>query len=231
VILIAIPDAAMGAFARRLALDLPALPRRVLLQLSGVHDPGILDPLRLAGHDVGSLHPLAVLTRSRPLPAALSGLGFAVDGTPGAARAARQLALDLGGHPYRVAGRLKGRYHLAASLAANDVMALFHLAMQHARAAGLPERTARAALARLIHSAATTLAQHPLPRALTGPVVRGDAETLRRHFAAAGGDRSPTARVHRLLSAVLLEVARRSGRLSARKAAELSRLLRAAGRD
>jgi len=148
-----------------------------------------------------------------------------VGGDPEAVRLARRLARSVGGLPYRIPATGRPAYHLAASLVANDTLALFAAAMEMAISAGLPPDTARRALAHLLAGVAGALDASPPGRVLTGPVARGDAETVRRHLRTAGRGDPAVRRVHVLLSRMLLRMARESGRLDAAAARRLERLL------
>jgi predicted short-subunit dehydrogenase-like oxidoreductase (DUF2520 family) len=72
-------------------------------------------------------------------------------------------------------------------------------------AAGLPEATAREALAPLLLGAARSIAGRELPDALTGPVARGDVATVERHLAALA-DEPDLLELYRRLAAELLRL-------------------------
>lgn len=223
ILLLAVPDDALAGMAVELAAACPQMSGHVVLHLSGGTGLTPLLPLRERGASTGSLHPLAVLNSRLPQPDLLRGAGFAVDGQPRARSMARRLARDLGGRPFSIDARRRPLYHLAASLVANDVLAIFHLAHQALRKAGLAEREAHQILVHLLQGTATALAQTPAEEALTGPVSRGDAGTLARHLSAAPDAR--TASAHRLLSLVLVDMARAGDHLGEDTARRLRCLL------
>ena len=217
-LLLAVPDAALSAVANRLARPGTKLSARVALHLSGAQGLEALAPLATRGIHTGSCHPLAVLPEDRPPHGLLNGAGFAVDGDRPARAMARRLARALGGVPFVVTDRARAAYHLAAALVANDSVALFELAMRQFRQAGIAETTARRSLAHLLQGTAATLGRWGVEKALTGPAVRGDVDTLLAHLQAAGGPGTGTAAVHHWLSGILLDIAIRSGRLDRRRA-------------
>ncbi|MFQ5719520.1 MAG: DUF2520 domain-containing protein, partial [Acidobacteriota bacterium] len=229
VVLLAVPDGALAAVASRLAAAVPCRDR-VFLHLSGAHGRSMLEPLAARGARTGVCHPLAVLPATSPAADLLAGAGFAVDGDTRAVAMARRLVRDLGGHPFTVRPHARPAYHLAASLVANDTLALVDLATALLRRAGLPADVARASLAHLLAGTAAALEHASVEQALTGPVARGDAETLRLHLTAAEATGGPAAALHRALSRVLIDIARRSGRLDAAGVRRLIRELRAAPR-
>lgn len=213
-ILLAVPDREIGPAARALARE-PELDwrGRVVLHHAGALGPDPLAPLARKGAATGVLHPLLALgpePRSARARAA-TGAAARIEGTPAAVRAARRLARDLGWSPLglgrRVGPRERAAYHAAASLASNDVVALLALATDVLASIGVEQREATGALAALARSALERVADAGLERGATGPVVRGDAATLRAHREALERSSKAALAAHRLLSSRLLELA------------------------
>jgi predicted short-subunit dehydrogenase-like oxidoreductase (DUF2520 family) len=226
VILLAVPDDALAALAVSLAAACQPAAGTVALHLSGAAPVEVLAPLRQHGVRIGALHPLAVFSLQRPPRTLLEGAGFAVGGDPAALRIARRLARSVGGIPYGIPAAGRSAYHLAASLVANDTLALFAAAMELSISAGLSPETARRVLANLLAGAARFLAASPPGHVLTGAVSRGDVETVRRHLRTASRLDPAMRRAHVLLSRRLLRMAREAGRLDTAAARRLERLLR-----
>lgn len=162
IVLLAVPDAEIGRAAALIA------PGRMVGHLSGATT---LDPL--APHEAFSIHPLMTVTGPTTpfdsVPAAVAG------STPGAVGVAEALAGALGLQAFRVAESDRAAYHAAASIAANYLVALEVFAEDLAATAGVD----RAALAPLVLAAARNW-QAQGAAALTGPVARGDEETVAR---------------------------------------------------
>jgi len=211
VIVLGVPDSAIAGVAAALARAGDRIPwrRRVVLHAAGALGPEPLAVLAAAGASTGVLHPLQVLD-GRPDPAGLRGCAARIEGGARATRVAARLARDCGMEPLRLAGHAAAAerlaYHAAASLAANDVVALLSWAIRLFGEAGVPPRRARRALAALCRGAADRLADGGLSAALTGPVVRGDAATLIGHLRRLDSLDTRTGAAHRLLSAQLLEL-------------------------
>ena len=81
------------------------------------------------------------------------------------------------------------------------------------REAGLPPRRALAALLPLLRQTVSNLEKAGLPAALTGPVARGEAETVARHAALLSrrGHGGAPATLHRELVLRTIELARSAG--------------------
>jgi predicted short-subunit dehydrogenase-like oxidoreductase (DUF2520 family) len=81
----------------------------------------------------------------------------------------------------------RAAYHASASIASNFLVTLQHAAEQVAAGAGLEPSEARALLAPLVDRTASNHAALGPERALTGPVARGDAETVAAQRRAVAG--------------------------------------------
>src|SRR5262249_14484853 len=239
------PDRAIPLLARRLASPARALAASrtpVVLHLSGASGAAMLDPLARAGWSVGALHPLmtfppaAAALRVRPVArarrtvpatdraegspgAVFRGTAFAVDGGGRAGAAARSLIRPLGGWSVAVPDRRRTGWHLAACLASNYVVTLLaEAAALMSREAELLPRRALAALLPLLRQTVANLESAGLPAALTGPVARGDAETIARHAALLAGRRHSLAALHAALVERTVALARAGGMLDRSRA-------------
>jgi predicted short-subunit dehydrogenase-like oxidoreductase (DUF2520 family) len=197
-LLLALPDSALADAAAELARRPQAA---VVLHTSGSQDAGVLAPLRATGSAVGSLHPLKAFPEPLPDPAEARGVFFAVDGDAPALALAARLAAAWGGIPGEVPPAARPLYHFAATLAAGGVVTLLAAAGELGERLGLPPAVTRGylELARgAVAAAGRGLdAGRPLAAAITGPVARGDAATLRRQLAALqtrAADKLPLAR-------------------------------------
>ena len=131
------------------------------------------------GVETFCLHPLQTIPGAG---ASLSGAPAAIAGsTPAALDFARHLATALGMRPFELAAEARAAYHAAASIASNFLVALEESAVSLLAAAGVEE--GRELLAPLVLRTAANWAEAG-PGALTGPIARGDTETVGRHLEA-----------------------------------------------
>jgi predicted short-subunit dehydrogenase-like oxidoreductase (DUF2520 family) len=187
VVLVAVQDAALdGAIAELLAA--PPLPGAVLLQASGSAEPERFADARRAGHPAGTFHPLVPLADPSRAPALLRGAWVGAEGDPAAVAAARRLAAALGASVLEIPAGEKARYHAAAVFASNFPTVLAAIAARLMREAGVAEGDGRDAVRALLAAAAANVASGDPLAALTGPVVRGDVVTVRRHLDALADD-------------------------------------------
>ena len=183
----------------------------VVLQASGSAEPAGFDLLREGGVPCGTFHPLVPLAVPAHAPALLHGAWVGVDGDRAAEEAGRSLATLLGAHALRIPPGEKGRYHAAAVFASNFPIVLAAIAERLLAGAGVAADEARPAVRHLLSSAAGNLARgDEAALALTGPIVRGDDATVRRHLEALGTDEGADT-AYRILAREALALARVAG--------------------
>ena len=167
VVLLCVPDSEIEAAATAVA---PGL-------LVG-HCSGALGLEALGDREGFSLHPLMTVTHAG---ARFAGAGAAVDGSSDRAVAtAERLAAAVGLRPVRIAPEDRAAYHAAASMASNFLIALQAAAERLAATAGAD----RDLFVPLVRATVENWAAEGPERALTGPVARGDDETVARQRAA-----------------------------------------------
>ncbi len=167
-LVVATPD---GAIAEVAAAVTP-VPTTVVAHLAGSLGLEVLgDHSR-----VGALHPLVALPDAEVGADRLAaGAWFAVAGDP----LVGTVVADLGGRSFTVDDADRTRYHAAAVIASNHLVALLG---QVERVA--PDGVPLAAFLDLVRGTVDNVAALGPAAALTGPVARGDWDTVARHLAA-----------------------------------------------
>jgi predicted short-subunit dehydrogenase-like oxidoreductase (DUF2520 family) len=173
-VLIAVPDRYVAGVAALIGPEEEG--SAVVLHCSGSLGLDALGPAEIHPRR-GSIHPLATLPD--PVIGSLrlrGGTFFAVSGD----QIATDLALALGGQPIVVAPEQRARYHAAACIASNHLVALLGQVQRVAAEAGLPLE----AFVPLARGALDDVTMLGPAGALTGPAARGDHPTLEAHRAA-----------------------------------------------
>jgi len=179
-VIVGTPDAVIADAAAALAPGLQS--DALVVHLSGACTLDELDKLRIARPDIalGSLHPLQSLPSVEVGARRLAGAWCAVDGPP----LVEEIARDVGMHPFRVADAHRASYHAAATIASNHLVALLAQAQRVAAEAGVPGE----ALLPLVRATLDNVDELGAAHALTGPVARGDVDTVMRHLDALPAD-------------------------------------------
>lgn len=185
VVVIAVHDDQIGAVARRLAAAHPRGVRKsFVFHTSGLHTDALLAPVGKRGATVAAIHPAQTFP-GRQSPAqlrhALKGIHFAITAEKNAQSQAELLVRNLGGRPVFVPAAVKPLYHAACVLSSSHLVVLLNAIGELSRIAGLAAPWTEVFGPLLTTAMANTL-KLSAHDALTGPVVRGDLETLREHL-------------------------------------------------
>jgi len=153
---------------------------KIALHSSGVLTSDALELLRDRGASVASVHPLMTFVRSS-VPD-LSGVTFAVEGDPRAVRLARRIVRDLGGEMLLLRKQDKQAYHAFATMICPLLVSLLASTERVAGLAGIPRQQARRRMLPIIEQTLRNYSRLGPKKAFTGPLVRGDGETISRHL-------------------------------------------------
>lgn len=176
---ITVPDDVIAATALRLARA-QDWQGKIVFHSSGALTSDDLAPLRERGAKVASVHPGMTFVRG-PAPQML-GVAFAVEGDAAATRMAKRIVEKLGGTAYAIKKRNKVLYHATGSFASPLVVALMASLEQVAKAAGIKPKDIKAIIVPLLWQTLRNYLQHDAASAFSGPLVRGDVATVRRHL-------------------------------------------------
>jgi predicted short-subunit dehydrogenase-like oxidoreductase (DUF2520 family) len=184
-----VPDAAIARAARSLAGKLE-WKGKVALHSSGALTSDALAALRSHGAAVASVHPLMTFVRgSQP---SLAGVSFAVEGDARAVRLGRRVVEDLRGHAYSIGKKEKAAYHAWGTFASPLFTALLATTEQVAALAGVNPKAAKERMIPILRQTLANYAAFGAAGAFSGPLVRGDVDTVKEHLRVLRG--SPDAR-------------------------------------
>jgi predicted short-subunit dehydrogenase-like oxidoreductase (DUF2520 family) len=178
-LVLCVRDGALAELAAKLGGRVSA--RTAVVHVAGAHGPSVLEPLRGQCAGIGQAHPLLSFASPRVQPE-LEGAHLLVAGERAAVARARALARLLGMVPRTWPDIDLALYHAAAGLLANGSAALAAAAARLLGAAGCPTDELGPVLGPLLRSVADNVARLGTPEALTGPIRRGDASTVRAHL-------------------------------------------------
>ena len=180
-VVLAVSDDAVQGLALQLAARGLLASDVAVVHLSGALDLEPLQPLRDLGHPVGSLHPaLSIATRRTSFAKCAAAIDAA---TPALDAQLAALATSLGMFVIRPKGE-RARYHAAASVVGNFPQVLLEAGIRLLLECGLDRDEAGRALGPLLRSASENAAALGPAAGLTGPIVRGDVDVLRKHLVA-----------------------------------------------
>jgi predicted short-subunit dehydrogenase-like oxidoreductase (DUF2520 family) len=220
-IILTVPDDAIP----RVAGSVHMYGGQAMIHTSGLLGAEALAPAMAAGTQVGSFHPLVAFADLERAVAALHGATIAIEGDDQLLDLLARMAEVLGATPVRLAPGAKPAYHAAAVLAAGGFDALLDAIAELGRVAGLDEAGSLAIYGPLIEQTLGNARSLGIAAALTGPMTRGDAGTVRSHVAALRAQAPSVGALYATLAEREIRLAEERGALTPEGAAELRETL------
>ncbi len=180
-VLLTVPDDVLPGLVAGLAATGAPLQGRLLAHASGRHGLAVLDPAVRAGALPLALHPVMTFTGRPDDIDRLAGVCFGVTAPDQLRPVAEALVVEMGGEPVFIAEENRDLYHAALASGANHLVTLVVQSADMLRTAGVAEPGRM--LGPLLFAALDN-ALRLGDAALTGPVARGDAETVAAHISA-----------------------------------------------
>lgn len=229
-VLLAVPDDALADLVAGLAAVGAWQTGQLVIHTSGRHGTAVLAPAAAAGAIGLAVHPAMTFTGTSLDLARLAGAVMAVTAPAAVLPIGQALVLEMGSEPVVVAEEAREAYHAALAHVANHLVTLVAQGLDLLAGAGV-ERPARV-LAPLA-GAALDNALRLGDGALTGPVARGDAETVAAHLRVLDSGRVPgAAETYRALAGATAQRAAAAGTVDGDTARRLRELLaRDTGRE
>jgi predicted short-subunit dehydrogenase-like oxidoreductase (DUF2520 family) len=202
-IFITVPDGAIGEVWESLKeMDIKG---KSICHCSGALSSRVFDGIAVRGAAGLSVHPLAAINSKWDSYRYLHSVSFTVEGEAAAAADMTAFLRAMGNPAATIDADKKDVYHAGAVFLTNFVVALAHAGAGLLLSCGLDREFAESASRQLFFTNAENIRAHGAISALTGPVERGDAETVRRHLKCL---REPERSLYALLSMELLRVAK-----------------------
>ncbi len=231
IVFITTPDRAIrevcGALAAAGAIKAGAL----VVHTSGAHSLDLLDAAKERGAWRAVLHPLQSLASREEGVRNLPGSYFRIEADPEAIGPVKAVVKVLGGtelvmpewHSDKESAAL---YHAGAVAVSNFFVALIDYGLKFYEVLGAEKKEALKAVLPLIKGTLHNIETLGIPDALTGPIMRGDVETVKQHLAAMRKRTPQLMSLYRILAQQTVSVAREKGALDQKKVEELLKLVK-----
>lgn len=234
--ILAVPDEALPEATHELALalaDQPTPRERTpfVLHTSGATSVTILEPCQRTGATPLAFHPLQTFSDPSTGASRFAGIAIAVtplsgDHNSAAAQFGFALARLLEATPFFLPDDRRVLYHAAATLASNYFVALEHQARRLFVLSGLPEESALGMFLPLVKATLDNIERQGTVRALTGPLSRGDRETVLRHLKTLRAEAPDVYQLYAVLGLAAMSIVRERREVPPDVAGALTALLR-----
>jgi predicted short-subunit dehydrogenase-like oxidoreductase (DUF2520 family) len=154
----------------------------VIIHCSGALFVDVLNSAKNAGCLIANVHPIKSFANPETSVHAFAGTYCAFDGDEEALPYVKQLFEAIGGQIFKINQENKKLYHAAMVMANNYLVTLHYHATQNLMASGIDETIAKTLASNLMIDALNNLQSLDHASALTGPLQRGDLQTIENHL-------------------------------------------------
>jgi predicted short-subunit dehydrogenase-like oxidoreductase (DUF2520 family) len=221
-LLLTVPDDMLANVVAMLSASGAIRPGQWVVHTSGKHGLAVLEPAAELGAQVLAMHPAMTFTGTDVDLGRLPGCVYGVTATGATRGLAERLVADLGGSVAWVEEDKRTLYHAGLAHGANHLVTLVSQAMDLLSASGA---TDPASTLRPLLTAALDNVLSYGDAALTGPIVRGDVETVRAHLADIAATQPATLESYVAMARATANRAVADGRLLPIRAAKLVGIL------
>jgi len=220
------PDSAIRETAEKLAEKGAYFKGQVVAHMSGSLRADVLSPAWDFGAFVLSIHPLQSCADVEQGVKNLSRAVFSLEGDREGIEVGKRIVEAVGGRYFILSGEDKALYHAALCVVSNYLVALFSMGSQMLLAAEMEETLLAEALLPLMEGTLENLKHLKPPAALTGPIARGDAETVEAHIRALKDKVPQYLEAYQLLGMEALKLSQEKGHISPERVRAIGDLLK-----
>ena len=209
--MIAVADDALGEIVAQLHAVFPSRSSPLVFHVSGRSGVAVLSTLENGGALAAAIHPVMTFTGDAQADAQnVIGAHFAITASSASAMdRAKELVCLLDGIAVEIAEEDRSLYHAALSHAANHLVTLIAQASRMLESAGIHEP--RPLLAPLVRAALENSLSQGFS-ALSGPLLRGDRQTIAGHLSALEEEGSEIRAAYRAFALSTLDELERVGK-------------------
>jgi predicted short-subunit dehydrogenase-like oxidoreductase (DUF2520 family) len=198
---------------------------QIVIHMSGAHSSEILNRAREMGAKILSVHPLQSFANPDQAIKILPGSVFSIEGDREAYEIAEDIVDSLGGEYFFIDGKAKPLYHAGACVVSNFMVTIIDFGVKLLEKAGIPQNEAVRALMPLITGSVNNIERIGIPDALTGPIARGDLNTVSHHLSSLEEMAPEFIELYKCLGLYTTELAIKKGTIDAKKREDFQKML------
>ncbi|OGF04877.1 MAG: hypothetical protein A2509_07645 [Candidatus Edwardsbacteria bacterium RIFOXYD12_FULL_50_11] len=208
IVILAVPDDSVKAVSDQLASRQALTKGQILCHCSGFLPSSALVANKMLGASIASMHPLASFPRCLSPWDRFKGIYFGIEGDALALAGLRPLIESLDCSPVDILPSRKNLYHLSSVMASNYLVALMYAAGQMMETTVADKGKTEAMLQSLARTVIDSLGENGLENSLSGPIERGDVQTVTGHLEALKKDFPQGAELYKVLGRSLLRISK-----------------------
>lgn len=183
------------------------ISNRIICHFSGSLSSHVFSGREEAGASGISMHPMYAFSDKFHSYEQFHTAYLTLEGDPEAVAVMKPMWEAIGHHVLTLKAKDKIKYHAAAAMASNEMLGLMQASLDILSECGFSEKDSMALLTPLVQGNIASMLEKGCVNALTGPVERGDAQTVRKHLQALEG--SKAGKIYQSLGSTMVELAKR----------------------
>ncbi len=222
--LLATPDGVIEETAKTLSDSQLLQPGDIVFHCSGALSSKVLSAVKIRGAHIASVHPVHSFSSPAKSIHTFAGSFCTYEGDEEALMALRPAFENIGAQLLPIEEQQKTLYHAASVLACNYLTALLDTSLKTWEACGIDRQQAQQLLLPIVHQTVDNTLNGSASEALTGPIARGDYETVDKQIQALS-DNPLTMEIYKALGKGALNIAREQANLNQTEIDEIDLLL------
>ena len=183
------------------------ISNRIICHFSGSLSSHVFSGREEAGASGISMHPMYAFSDKFHSYEQFHTAYLTLEGDPEAVAVMKPMWEAIGHHVLTLKAEDKIKYHAAAAMASNEMLGLMQASLDILSECGFSEKDSMALLTPLVQGNIASMLEKGCVNALTGPVERGDAQTVRKHLQVLEG--SKAGKIYQSLGSTMVELAKR----------------------
>ena len=183
------------------------ISNRIICHFSGSLSSHVFSGREEVGASGISMHPMYAFSDKFHSYEQFHTAYLTLEGDPEAVAVMKPMWEAIGHHVLTLKAEDKIKYHAAAAMASNEMLGLMQASLDILSECGFSEKDSMALLTPLVQGNIASMLEKGCVNALTGPVERGDAQTVQKHLQALEG--SKAGQIYQSLGSTMVELAKR----------------------
>ena len=200
----------------------------ILFHCSGATSSTIFTKAGEMGVKVASLHPVHSFANPKSSLYSFAGTTCAIEGDIAATLGLSRLFEKIGASLFSIDSDKKSLYHASTVMACNNLVSLLELSKLMLNQSGVDSKNPHNPLQVLVQKTLNNYFDTDAQSALTGPISRGDVNTIKAHLTALHGAPTAWQQVYAGLGSIAVDISATQGKASSEDLEKISELLKAA---
>lgn len=183
----------------------------IIFHFSGAKNSSILDNSKNLGAKCASLHPVKSFASPASAINTFIDTYCGLEGDEDALIVLEKLIKNIGGHCFKVNSDKKLTYHAASIFSCNYMVALQELSIRAFAQSGVERELAMKIVEPIVKETIENIFQMGMPKALTGPIARGDHKLVAEQLSAINDWDEDAGDIYRLLGKISADLSDTKG--------------------